>query len=302
LGTASAALESRTTVLRQRINHRLSELIPAESEEPQRLHRAMRHSLLGGGKRIRPIITITVAGHLGDSEAQALDPACAVEMVHAASLIIDDLPLMDDATVRRGQPANHIVFGEDTALLAAMALLNRAYAVTGSAPGLDPELRMRLVSLLSDAIGSNGLIGGQMLDLEDWPGRDAGALEQTNMLKTAALFVVGAETGALISGVSASEVEAVRHFARDLGLAFQVFDDLLDVSHSEVEAGKNVDQDGDKVTLVSLMGADKARDWAEQLLGAAADHLSPLGQKGEFLIELTRLLLPRANSAPGGGH
>jgi geranylgeranyl diphosphate synthase type II len=257
----------------------------------------MRYSLLGSGKRIRPILTVMVATQLGSREESAIDPACAIEMVHTASLILDDLPLMDDARLRRGQPANHIVFGENTALLAAMALLSGAYNVMGSAPGLTSRLRLRLVLLLSDAIGSSGLIGGQMLDLEDWPGRDAGSLEKTNMLKTAVLFVAGAETGARIAGVPERDVEAVRDFARDLGLAFQVFDDLLDVSHTEVEAGKTVDQDAQKATLVSLMGADRARAWANRLLDSAVEDLAPLGSRRDPLVALAQSVIPGVSVA-----
>ena len=296
-GSARAEVDSHAAAIRRRVNHRLIELIPSESEEPQQLHRAMRYSLLGSGKRIRPLLTVMVATHLGGREELAVDPACAIEMVHTASLILDDLPIMDDATLRRGQPANHIVFGENTALLAAMALLSGAYAVMGSAPGLTSELRLRLVLLLSDAIGGRGLIGGQLLDLEDWPGRDAGSLEKTNMLKTAALFVAGAETGARIAGVPERDVDIVRDFARDLGLAFQVFDDLLDVSHTEVQAGKTVDQDEHKASLVSLMGADGARAWANRLLDSAVENLTPLGSGSDSLAGLARFFIPEGSAA-----
>ncbi len=302
MGNALSEVETRAAEIRRRVSHRLEELIPSENDEPQQLHRAMRYSLLGPGKRIRPIVTVMVASQLGNREELAIDPACAIEMVHTASLILDDLPAMDDATLRRGQPANHVVFGENTALLAAMALLSGAYAVMGSAPGLKSELRLSLMLLLSDAIGSGGLIGGQMLDLEDWPGRDADALKRTNMLKTATLFVTGAEAGARIADVSERQVDAVRDFARDLGLAFQVFDDLLDVSHTEVEAGKNVDQDEDKATLVSLMGADEALAWANQLLDSAVDHLAPLGSMSDSLAVLARLLVPRGSDVIKSEH
>lgn len=294
-------VRSRSAEIRERINRRLAELIPSEKKQPQKLHEAMRYSLLGSGKRIRPVVTVLVATRLGGDEDRVIDPACAIELVHTASLILDDLPLMDDATLRRGRPANHIVFGENTALLAAMALLNSAYATMGSAPGLEPGLRLHLLALLCEAIGSDGLIGGQMLDLENWPGRDAGSLEQTNLLKTAALFVLGAETGARIAEVPEREIRAVREFGRDLGLAFQMFDDLLDVSHTEAEAGKNVAQDEDKVTLVSLLGTERARSWTNQLLESAIDSLAPLGSKGDVLVELAQLLLPDGSAALKGG-
>jgi geranylgeranyl diphosphate synthase type II len=295
-------VDQRATEIRERVNRRLAELVPAEHEEPLQLHRAMRYSLLGSGKRIRPTVAVLVTKQLGGEPDLAIDPGCAIEMVHTASLILDDLPLMDDATVRRGQPANHMVFGEDTALLAALALLNSAYATMASAPGLASDLRMRLVSILCDAIGSEGLIGGQVLDLEDWPGRDAGGLEQTNMKKTAALFVVGAETGARIARLPESQVDAVRCFALDLGLAFQIFDDLVDISHTETEAGKNVDQDEHKVTLVSLMGVEQARSQANRLLDSAAERLVPLGSDGDPLIELAQLLIPGSSASMKSGH
>ena len=292
---------SQAGEIRERVNRRLAELIPAEAEEPQQLHKAMRYSLLGSGKRIRPIVTVMVATHLGGAEENAIDPACAIEMVHASSLILDDLPLMDDATLRRGQTANHIVYGEDTALLAAMALLNGAYATMAAARGLDADLRLRLVTMLCGAIGSDGLIGGQMLDLENWPGRDADSLEQTNLLKTAALFVLCAEAGARVANVSEREVQAVRDFARDLGLAFQMFDDLLDVCNTKAEVGKDVAQDEGKVTLVSLLGTERARSWANQLLESAVDDLAPLGTNGAALVELAQLLLPEGSAALKGG-
>jgi len=295
-------LTLKARAIRERVNRRLTELFPSERKEPQQLHKAIRYSLLGSGKRIRPVVTILVATELGADEDLAIDPACAIEMVHTASLILDDLPLMDDATLRRGQSANHVVFGEDRALLAAMALLNGAYATIAGAPGISPEHRLHLISLLCEAIGSEGLIGGQMLDLEDWPGRDAESLQQTNMLKTAALFVMGAETGARIAAVSEDHVQAIRGYARDLGLAFQMFDDLLDVSHTEAEAGKNVAQDEDKVTLVSLLGTERARAWANDLLDSAVDNLAPLGDKGGSLVELAYLFLPRGSAVSESGR
>ena len=286
----------RADEIRERVNCRLEGLIPSEKTEPQQLHKAMRYSLMGSGKRIRPVVAVLVAENLGGQAEKAIDPGCAIEMVHTTSMILDDLPLMDDATLRRGQPANHIVFGEDKALLAAMALLNAGYATMASAPGLSRDLRLHLVSLLCEAVGSDGLIGGQMLDLEDFPGRDAGSLEQTNLLKTATLFVLGAETGARIAGVPEDHVRAVQGFARDLGLAFQMFDDLLDVCHTEAEVGKNVSQDEDKVTFVSLLGTDRARAWANDLL------LAPLGASGESLVELVQLLLPEGSTVLKSGR
>jgi geranylgeranyl diphosphate synthase type II len=283
----------------RRVEQRLSELVPGEDVRPVALHRAIRYSLLAPGKRIRPTVTILSAAALGGSADLALDPACAVEMVHTASLILDDLPAMDDAATRRGRPACHREFGEDIATLASVALLNRSFGVLAEAPGLDAERRAALVGLQSRMIGGNGIVAGQLRDLHHGATRkrDAGHLERIAREKTGALFVNGAEAGAIVAGASGAPLAAVREFAVQLGLCFQVLDDLVDHHGCSVRAGKDVGQDADKVTFVALLGVDGARGRAESHLDRAIGALAPLGPAATPLELLGRYMMSRAEAA-----
>jgi len=275
--------------LRRRIEDRLRELIPPENVHPKRLHRAIRYSLLAGGKRIRPLLTIQVATDLGASIEAALDPACAVEMVHTASLILDDLPCMDDAFLRRGEPANHRVFGEDTAILAATALLNRAFGVIADCEHLTATTRLDLTRLLSESVGSNGIIAGQFRDLQGHRGwQDNAALTEMYAQKTGALFVAALEAGARVAGVDQAWVIAVREYGTNLGLAFQLLDDLLDTFGSSEDIGKDVGQDAGNETLASRLGEKGARLAVDRYVDSAASALEPLGASGVGLVELAR--------------
>jgi geranylgeranyl diphosphate synthase type II len=251
----------------------------------------MRYSLLAGGKRIRPVLTIQVATDLGAAEADALDIACAVEMVHAASLILDDLPCMDDAELRRGQPANHRVFGEDTAILAATALLNLAFGVIADAENLPAQTRLDLTRLLSDSIGSNGIIAGQFCDLRirHGHGDDVSGLTEMYGQKTGALFVAALEAGARVAEVDEAWIHAVREYGVNLGLAFQLLDDLLDTFGTSDEIGKDTGQDDDKSTLASKLGADGTRREVHRYVESAASALEPLGTSGHQLALLARV-------------
>jgi geranylgeranyl diphosphate synthase type II len=275
---------------RRLIDRRLSELIPDETVNPTPLHESMRYSLLAGGKRIRPVLTIQVATDLGATEEAALDPACAVEMIHAASLILDDLPCMDDASLRRGKSANHLIFGEDTAILAATALLNRAFGVIAECEHLPAQTRLDLTRLLSESVGSNGIIAGQFCDLRIRQGRgdDVAGLTEMYSQKTGALFVAALEAGARVAGVETSWVTAVREYGVNLGLAFQLLDDLLDTFGTSEEIGKDTGQDDDKQTLASRLGADGTRREVNRYVESAATALEPLGPTGESLIALAQ--------------
>jgi geranylgeranyl diphosphate synthase type II len=268
---------------RRRISQRLAELIPDETVDPRPLHESMRYSLLAGGKRIRPVLTIQVATDLGATEEAALDAACAVEMVHAASLILDDLPCMDDA-------ANHLVFGEDTAILAATALLNRAFGVIAECDLLPAQTRLDLTRLLSDSVGSNGIIAGQFCDLQIRQGHGDDVADLTEMYgqKTGALFVAALEAGALVAGVDDDWVQAVREYGVNLGLAFQLLDDLLDTFGSQEEIGKDTGQDDRKSTLASRLGAHGTRQEVHRYVESAASALEPLGRSGNQLANLAR--------------
>ena len=291
-------IQEEVALLRDRVNERLGELVPPEDAPPEQLHKAIRYSLVAPGKRIRPLMTILTATRLGAEAEVTLDPACAIEMVHTASLIVDDLPFMDDATTRRGRPANHRVFGEDLACLASLELLSRAFGVIARAPGLDDRQRLELVRLLSDTIGSEGVIAGQLKDLRS-EGRspDAEELKAMYTQKTGTLFVAAAEAGARIARVPPDWIEPIRQFAMNMGILFQIMDDLLDRFGTLEATGKDVRQDDGKRTLVSVLGPDEARAEACHRLEAAERALDPLGAAGRPLDEMVRSLMGPGMSA-----
>lgn len=244
------------------------------------LAEAVRTALTAPGKRTRPVFALLCAEHVGGRVEAALDAACAYEMVHAASLIFDDLPCMDDASVRRGQPTLHRRFGEDVATLAGVALLNRAYGVLAES-NLPSELVRTLTASLSHAVGLAGLVGGQMRDLRERDGLSADALEQLNHEKTGVLFCAAAEAGALIGGAGPETAVAVRRFAMHVGAAFQIRDDLLDQTDTTL-AGKDVGQDAGKVTFVSLLGVEAARRRMADHQAQAAAALHSIGEPGRL--------------------
>jgi geranylgeranyl diphosphate synthase, type II len=261
-----------------------------------RVTEAMRYSLLAPGKRIRPILTLLLARQLGGNESLALDPACALEMVHSASLILDDLPAMDNATLRRGLPALHIAFGEATAQLAAIGLLNAAYQVVLRAEGLTPALRLGLLEDLTAAVGVDGLVGGQELDLQGQAQRlTADAVAKLNHGKTGVLFETAAMFGARIANIPATRREAARRFGDHLGQAFQIWDDLLDKQSSTAVIGKNIDQDGGEKSILATLSAEQARALMHQHHGEARTALAACGMNEsalDLLLETIRHGLP----------
>lgn len=292
-----SALGPYLTSLASRVEARLAAALPDPAAPPERVHAAMRHALLGEGKRLRPVLLLAVAEMLGRSSEPAEELAVAVEMVHAASLVLDDLPCMDDAALRRGRPTAHRAFGEATAVLAAFGLLNRAFALVAEA---GPQLRLRrytggdLVHHLAAAVGSAGLIGGQALDLESRADdRSLERLELIHSHKTGALFLAAAELGAMAADARRRDLESVAAFAKNLGLAFQITDDLVDVLASPEEAGKDTGKDAGKATFVSLLGVEGARTLASELLDAAVASLAPLGRRAEPLAVLAGFVRDR---------
>jgi geranylgeranyl diphosphate synthase type II len=283
-------LDGRLVRLTERVDRRLPELLPPAAARPERVHAAMLDALTSPGKRLRPALALAVAEMFGQRSAAVLDLACAVEMVHACSLIFDDLPAMDDAALRRGRPTVHRAFGEATAQLAGLALLNRAYGVVAEAAH---RLTLRrytaedLVHHLSAAVGSDGLIGGQALDLAATPEEhDLALLEYIHSHKTGALFIAAGELGAMAADARRRDLETITRFAKNLGLAFQISDDLIDATLTEEEAGKDVGQDAGKVTFVSLLGVEGAATLADELLDFAAATLEPLGRRADPLRQL----------------
>jgi geranylgeranyl diphosphate synthase, type II len=258
------AVKELTRRLREMVEARLAVLTPPADQSPADLHRAMRHTLLAPAKRARAILAMLTAKDLGADGTVALSSACALEMVHAASLILDDLPVMDNASLRRGLPANHTLFGEATAILAAIALLNRAYGVIAEDGSISAAARVRLADILSQSVGSEGLAAGQEQDLK-WSPAKATRLdvELVHARKTAALFSAAAEMGAVVAGAGEDIVALMRNFGMKLGLAFQILDDLLDATASRESAGKDVAQDGARPSLVFSIGLEAARREAQ---------------------------------------
>jgi len=291
------SLESRLAELTEEVNRRLPELLPAAGERPERVHEAMLYALTSPGKRLRPALALAVAEMFGQRSSAVLDLACAVEMVHACSLIFDDLPAMDNALLRRGRPTVHREFGEDTAQLAGLGLLNRAYAVVASGAQRLATRRYTgedMIHHLAVAIGSDGLIGGQALDLASGvDDLDLERLEYIHSHKTGALFIAAGELGAMAADARRRDLETVTRYAKNLGLAFQISDDLLDATASVEESGKDVGQDAGKVTFVSLLGVTGAATLADELLDFAVASLAPLGRKADPLRYLAELVQRR---------
>ena len=280
------------TMHRARIEARLSELMPPSATDS--LQAAVRHSLLAPAKRVRALLMMIAAKELDGREERCLDLACSVEMIHAASLILDDLPVMDNAETRRGLPANHRVFGEATAILSAIGLLNRSYGVAASACDLTVDQRVEAIDVLHWAVGFDGLVRGQQDDLGD--GRSVmtpSELERMYARKTGALFAAAAECGAIVAGKSALR-PAMRAFGLDLGIGFQVLDDVLDARSTCARAGKDVDQDTGRVTFTSFLGingaAAMARSKIEAALLAACRAATSAGGDGRlFTLFASRL-------------
>ena len=263
--------------IRTRLEAKLVELLDTGST-PANLRNAMDHALLAPSKRLRPILLYLISEPDGRFAEAALRLGAAVEMVHTASLILDDLPCMDDADVRRERPTTHKAFGQATAILAAIGLLTRAFGIIAELPDVAPATRARLAAVLATASGHQGLVAGQEIDLN---ARDTlvdhEQIENLNWLKTGSLFVAAAEMGAILRDMPGNGVEHVRRFARHLGLAFQTADDLLDLTANASEIGKDTGKDRDKATLVSLFGARRARMTCHEHLQAAERALSDSG-------------------------
>lgn len=237
----------------------------------------MSYCLLAPGKRLRPVLTLLTSFHFGATDLAALDIACAVEMVHTASLIMDDLPAMDNSELRRGQPTAHRQFGEEIAILAGVGLLNQAYGVIGTADDLSDAVRADLVRIFASAIGADGLVGGQVMDLKErTAGMDPGRIEKLNELKTSALFIAAVLTGAVVAGASGAPLAAARTFATKLGLAFQIADDLLDDAAYAGRTGKDTGKDLGKPTMVSELGTVAARALLDRYLVEARMALTAM--------------------------
>jgi len=284
--------------LRLHVDRRLAELIPAPGEEPGRLGEAAHYALLAPGKRFRPLLTLLAAEAFGAPTSRALDVACAMEMVHAASLVLDDLPSMDDARLRRGRPTTHRVYGEADAILASVGLLTRAFGVIAADDGIAPADRTELVMSLAEAVGFNGLVAGQALDLADRNRpRTVAELDALNHRKTSVLMMAAAEAGALIGGADADGRRELGEFARRIGLAFQIRDDLIDVEEGGEHVGKDVGKDAGMTTVVSALGPRAAVAAIEAHLEAADAALARAGCDGRLGVFARSLFSGRKAAA-----
>jgi geranylgeranyl diphosphate synthase type II len=282
---------------RKQIENRLQELIPGEEVEPKKLHQSVRYSLFADAKRIRPVFAMAVASIFKVNEQELLDSACTLELVHTCSLILDDLPSMDGATLRRGKAVNHLVFGEDTAILAALYLLNRAYGIIANYKQslFSPTLSAQFVSILSRSISSEGLIGGQLVDLASKDLQiDLETLEFIHSHKTGALFIACAEMGTSFAKAREMERHAILNFAKNLGLAFQITDDILDATSDPSVIGKDTGKDTGKTTFISFCGLEGARQLANELIDTAEQSLRPLRSKGELLLSFAEFVRHRS--------
>jgi len=262
-----------------------------------RVYEAMRYSALAPGKRLRPLLVVAGARLFGVHRRSALQVAAAIEMVHAYSLIHDDLPAMDDSDLRRGRPTSHKQFDEATAVLAGDGLLTLAFEVLAHPDTHgDPAVRCELVSALAQAAGGAGMVGGQMIDLiAETQALDIGEITRLQRMKTGALIAFSCEAGAILAKAAPEARTALRGYAHDLGLAFQIADDLLDVEGSASETGKPVGADAaaGKATFVSILGVERARAQAELLVDQAVAHLDLFEQRAELLRQIARFVVSR---------
>ena len=272
-GSASPGRE-----LRERVERRLDALAPESADDALRLESAMRYSLLAPGKRMRPVLLLLIAEAAGGARDALLDVACAVEMVHTASLVLDDLPSMDDAALRRGRETTHRRFGEALSILAAVSLLTRGFELVAGSDALTPSARNAITLALGRAVGSQGLSAGQEIDIaggamiaahrEGRGGLDMAAVSRSHALKTGALFTATVDAAALGAGVGDLDRGHLTAFSRHLGLAFQALDDLMDLA-PEAEIGKDAGRDGERPSIVTLFGEREARAQFRRRMGEA---------------------------------
>ncbi|HEX3953700.1 MAG TPA: polyprenyl synthetase family protein [Stellaceae bacterium] len=279
--TSSVDLARASATRRTLVDHRLKNLLPPADSVPNLLTDAVRDICLGPGKRVRPVLAMLSTAHFGGRELAALDFGCALELIHTASLVLDDLPCMDDAAMRRGMLTLHRRFGEDTAILSAVALLNHAYGVVTGDSTVDSGIRLALVALLSEAVGFRGLVAGQFRDLRDPEAqRDELTLASLNHQKTGVLFSAAMVGGAMIAGADEAEQGRARLFADHLGLAFQLWDDLQDLISTPEAVGKDVRKDDYRVTFITLWGEKRTRaaiaETIDEALESCGDRNCPL--------------------------
>lgn len=294
---ADPELQLEIDSVSEAINKTIGRLLPETELAENKLYEAMRHGTLGGGKRLRPFLVMQSAALFNVDPARARRVAAALEFVHCYSLIHDDLPAMDDAALRRGKPTVHRQYDEATAILSGDALLTLAFEVLSeSETHEDPRVRCELIRKLAIAAGGHGMVGGQMLDLiaEDTE-FDLGTISRLQRMKTGKLMAFACEAGAILGKAGEPQRRALCNYAHDLGLAFQVTDDILDVEADPQDTGKDTgkDEQAGKATFVSAMGKEQARDRAEMLVTQATSHLKIFEKRADMMKSLAYYVLER---------
>lgn len=295
-----SSFDLKTYLAQQRalVDAALERFLPPEDAPPFSIHRAMRYSVMAGGKRLRPILVIAGAEAVGGRSEMVLPAACALELIHTYSLIHDDLPAMDDDDYRRGRLTNHKVFGEALAILAGDALLTLAFQLVAdnAAQASDPGVIGAVVTELATAAGTRGMVGGQVVDIEsEGKAITAETLDYIHTHKTAALIRASLRVGAMLAGATPEALRAITAAGASLGLAFQIVDDILDVEGSLEELGKTAgsDQRKQKATYPALHGLPDSRKRARALIDEAKDALKPLGPRAETIRALADFVLER---------
>jgi geranylgeranyl diphosphate synthase type II len=284
-------------VQQQWIDSELKRLVPDEDSEPRTIHRAMRYSLMAGGKRIRPILCLEAARTVSDKISGVEAAACSLEFIHTYSLIHDDLPALDNDDFRRGKPTCHKVFGEAMAILAGDALLTAAFQVLSELPSADAETRVALIRELSIAAGTaGGMIGGQVADIEgERQPPNAQLLDAIHRAKTGALLRASVRMGAIYAGATPRQIEQLSCFGEHVGLAFQIVDDILDVEESSEALGKTAGKDAQqqKITFPAVYGLEKSREMARAECERAHAVLEPFGARARRLREIADHIVHR---------
>jgi len=267
--------------------------------KPEKIYEAMRYSLLAGGKRLRPILCLAACELTGGTIEMAMPTACALEMIHTMSLIHDDLPAMDDDDYRRGKLTNHKVYGENIAILAGDGLLAYAFEYAAQTKNVPPERVVQVIIRLGRAVGAWGLVGGQTIDLES-EGKPDISVETLNFIhtrKTGALLEASVLSGAILAGANEDAIERLSQYAEKIGLAFQIIDDILDITATDEELGKTAGKDlaAQKATFPSIWGLEESKVRARELIDSAIEQLNPFGEKAEPLQALAKFIIDRKN-------
>jgi geranylgeranyl diphosphate synthase type II len=293
-------LKSYLKKMQELVDESLEKYLPQQDELPSSIHTSMRYSVFAGGKRVRPILLLAACETVGGDMRKALPAACAMEMIHTYSLIHDDLPAMDNDDFRRGNPTNHKVFGEATAILAGDALLTEAFILLSNpryTEGLDPAGLLQVIQEIAVCSGSRGMIGGQVVDMESEGKKDIdlATVLYIHTHKTGALIKASVKSGALLGDAGGNELDAITRYAEAIGLAFQIADDILDIEGTTEQIGKDAgsDQARGKATYPAVMGLAESKRRAEELVDVAIEALSCFDEKADPLREIANYIVKR---------